>query len=438
MPSVLRRLRSRTPDEGGFTLLELTIALALSAFVFTALASLLGAGLRTLSVQKARTQGNEVATQGIEDLQQLAYDRLGLCGAPAGTVPVGMADTVLLGNCSGATVRYQPCPNPGFPSVGDVPAEAYTCPRLNIDYQVRRYVAWGDLARTEKRLAVFVTWTDSVGTHEVSQQSSLRIPNRADIVGLAPPRVEWTRVSPTSSTVDGSGVLANALQLEATISKPSPTGTDTVVASFNTLEGGAPTTRSVTLTDQPGMCTMPPPAGGRCFKGEIAAGTFTFGTGSQHFTFTVIRNVDAKVNSLVATPANEFCAGSCPATLPTITGSLAGAATTVDIDAAGALTADVVVQATTQNMTPTDSVSVVFETLSGAKTVTLVADDPTFPCVAGSCTGTWQVTIPRSAGYLFPAGTNRSLYFAAAQTVGPDPIDVGSTTASALSGLTFQ
>lgn len=438
MPSALRRLRRRPPDEGGFSLLELVVALGLTAFVFAALASLLGSGLRTLSLQKARTQGNEVATQGIEDLQQLPYDRLGLCGAPSGPVPAGFSEVVLLVNCSGSPVRYQPCPNPGFATVGDVPAESYTCPRLNIDYQVRRYVAWGDVARTEKRLAVFVTWTDSAGTHEVSQQSSLRIPNRADIVGLAPPRVEWTRVAPTSSTVDASGVLANDLELRATIDKPSPSGTDTVVAAFNTLESGTPTTRSVTLTEQPGMCTTPPPAGGKCFAATIGAGSFTFGTGSQHFTFTVIRSIDAKVNSKVATPSNQFCEMVCPATLPSISGSLDGGATTVDIDAAGALVDDLVVRASTQNLTPTDSVTLVFETLSGAKTVTMVPDDPAFICVVGACSGTWSVTVPRSAGYLFPAGTGRSLYLAGAQTVGPNPVDVGSTTAGELSGLTFQ
>lgn len=437
MPPALRRLRSRPAAEEGFTLLELVVAMGIAAFAFAALASLLGSSLRTLSLQKARTQGNEVATQGIEDLQQLAYDRLGLCGAPSGPVPSGMNDTVLLGNCSGAPVKYQPCPNPGFPMVGDVPSEAYACPRLNIDYQVRRYVAWGDLSRTEKRLAVFVTWTDSAGTHEVSQQSSLRIPNRADIVGLAPPGVESTRVTPALSTVDAAGVLANDVVLEATIAKPSPTGTDTVLASFNTLEGGAPTARSTTLSEQPGMCATPPPPGGKCFRGVITAGSFTFGTGSQHFTFTVIRNVDAKVNSKVATPANQFCAGACPATLPTISGSLDGGATTVDIDAAGALVNDVVVRASTQNITPTDSVSVVFETLSGAKTVTLVPDTA-FSCLSGACSGSWSVTIPRSAGYLFPAGTGRSLYLGAAQTVGPNAVDVGSTAAAAVSGLSFQ
>lgn len=414
--------------------------MALSAFVLSALASLLGSSLRTLTVHKARTQGNEVATQGIEDLQHLGYDNLGLCAPPVGTAPVGLGDTVLLNNCTGTPVKYQPCPNPPAVTVatGAVPAESYTCPRLNIGYEVRRYVAWGDTARTEKRLAVFVKWTDSVGTHEVSQQSSLRIPNRANIVGLAPPSVVWTQVSPTLSTVDAAGVLGNPLDLQATIAKPSSTGTDTVIASFYTLEGGAPTTRSVTLTEQPGMCATPPPPGGRCYTGQIAAGAYKFGTGSQHFTFTVVRRVDAKVNSRVATPANQFCPGPCPSTLPTISGSLAGGASTVDIDASGALVTDLVVEATTVNVTSTDSVSVVLETLSGAKTITLTPVNPNFPCSPGSCTWTWRATVPVTAGYLFPAGSGKSIYFAAAQTVGPEAIDVGSTTAAALSGLTFS
>ena len=60
-------------SDNGFTLVELVIAISLAGFVFVAIALSLGGALRAVAVQKARTQGNEIATQGIEDLQRYAY-----------------------------------------------------------------------------------------------------------------------------------------------------------------------------------------------------------------------------------------------------------------------------------------------------------------------------------------------------------------------------
>src|SRR3954451_16441601 len=80
----LRRLRAMhaATDQGGFTLIEMVIAMALSTLIFTGLAFGLGSSLRTMQLQKARTLANEVATQGIEDLQRFPYSNLGLCQAP--------------------------------------------------------------------------------------------------------------------------------------------------------------------------------------------------------------------------------------------------------------------------------------------------------------------------------------------------------------------
>ena len=77
---MLRRVR----DEEGFTLIEMVIALAIGAVAFTALAAVLMVSLKAVAVQKTRTRANEIATQGIEDLQRFDYDHLGLCAAPPG------------------------------------------------------------------------------------------------------------------------------------------------------------------------------------------------------------------------------------------------------------------------------------------------------------------------------------------------------------------
>src|SRR5437763_11223637 len=101
----------RARDEAGFTLIEMVVAVGLSAIVFTALAASLAGALRTVQVQKTRTMANEVATQGIEDLQRFKYSNLGLCAAPTrpngGAAPAGF-DTIVSVNCTNAAIE-EPC-----------------------------------------------------------------------------------------------------------------------------------------------------------------------------------------------------------------------------------------------------------------------------------------------------------------------------------------
>src|SRR5436190_18903557 len=158
----LRRLldmRKNAAREDGFTLIEMTIAIGLSAVVFTGLAFSLGSSLRTMQLQKSRTLANEVATQGIEDLQRLPYSSLGLCGAPTRPdnlpAPTGFSSVIAL-NCTNASVE-EPCTPTTFTpalTATPVPRESYTCTRSRIPFTVSRYVAWGDAAQTGKRLAV--------------------------------------------------------------------------------------------------------------------------------------------------------------------------------------------------------------------------------------------------------------------------------------------
>src|SRR3954447_23758278 len=116
MSSLRARLHlAHTPGDrardAGFTLLEMVIAIALSAVIMTAMAFSLGSSLRTMQLQKSRTLANEVATQGIEDLQRFPYSSLGLCGTPTrpnnAPAPTGFSTVITLG-CTNANVE-EPC-----------------------------------------------------------------------------------------------------------------------------------------------------------------------------------------------------------------------------------------------------------------------------------------------------------------------------------------
>lgn len=220
------RLRRDEPAarEDGFTLVEMVVTVTVIAVLFLAVAVMLDSSLRALGAAKARARANDVATQGIEDLQRYSFNNLALCHEPTGTTPAGLESWVTLPVCptpdpaaSEEHASYEdPCNDPA----GSIPRREYSCRRNNVDYSVKRYIAWVDAVRTTKRLAVFVEWTDSVGRHQVSQQSSLRAPDQSAITGLAPPKFlsasPPTVTSPPSapspvSSLDVSVTTANTL-----------------------------------------------------------------------------------------------------------------------------------------------------------------------------------------------------------------------------------
>jgi type II secretory pathway pseudopilin PulG len=427
VPGINRLRRGRADSgDGGFTLVELTVAMGLAAFVFAGLAAVMLGGLRSLAVAKARTQGNEVATQAIEDLQRYSFAELGLCATPASTPPSGLTDVVLLqGGCDGATVEDS-CVN----QAGTAISSGYTCPRNNITYNVKRYIAWSDTQHTSKRLAVFVTWNDTVGTHTVSQQSSVRSPGVANIVGLSPPSLSNPSVGPCDVSNSGT-TCTQALNngklvhdIPVSVQTTNMQTTDQVEAVFDIIDStGNPRQEPTFLTS----------ANGTNWTGSmpVSAG-YTFGTGSQFVTFNAIRSSDGKQSSVIYTTVLNFCpsSGSCSnSTLPAITGtSVPGS--TVSITPGGALKSSFTVTAKTNNVTTDDSVYVAFMTQSGMISVPLTFDS-TNTCNTNAWSAcTWTGTVSSTAGYAFSAGT-QTFYFTVQQVLSSSggSVDQGSTYA---------
>ena len=422
----------RRSEESGFTVVEIVVALGITAIAFTALAALLLTSLKALAIQKARTQGNEIATQGIEDLQRLRYNNLGLCGTPSAPVPADLGDTVMLPNCSGA-VRYAPCG--GTPVEGAVPAEEYTCTRVGIAFKVRRFVAYGDIAHTQKRLAVFVKWTDSVGDHEVSQQSSLRIPNRSAVIGVAPPSIQAlsSTINPSTVTLGSGDVTSSDILVTArTDGLEAPPAGDAVVVAYPVLQGGQPVQLTTPLTTSDGTN----------WSAVIPTGT-ALARGDQYVTLTAIRRKDGKVGSLViqdtlntvpnSEPTRAQITDACVVTIspPACDPSPAS----IKIDGSGALkspTTSFSVAVRTMNVSPQDSMQMIFNTQTGAVTIALEPD--TFlggACDLSTCTTTWRATVDQGAGYLFIPGPQR-LFFNAVQGKGPNPVDIGTTSSKSV------
>jgi len=423
-----QRARTET-DQGGFTLIEMVMALTISAFAFLALATMLAGTLKALAVGKTRAQGNEVATQGIEDLQRFDFNDLGFCpGAadPAPAVPsslVGLTP-VALPNCGAANLVYeQPCTAlAGALTTFAVPRQSYTCVRNNITYTVNRFIVWPDAQLTGKRLAVYVNWTDQVGGHQVAQESSLRSPNAASVVGIAPPQFVSVSASPSSIAIEADGSPDTAITLSA-----STNGLTTADAVYVTL---------LTLTTQPdgSVAALPTQfqlttADGVNWSATIPAGTQPkFGAGTQFATFTEVRASDSKANSKIAATTFSFCpAGGCPANLPAISAASVSP-TSIDIDSAGVLQSTFTVSATTTNLTSDASVSALVQTQSGAASLVL---HPSNSCTVGGACNSWTTTFtPGSLNLRFLPGTQQFYVTAVAPVGGSGGANGSSTVAT--------
>jgi prepilin-type N-terminal cleavage/methylation domain-containing protein len=379
--------------EDGFTLIELVVVMAICAFAFLALATMLGGSLRALSVGKTRAQANELATQGIEDLQRFDYSDLGVCAGgldPAPPIPATLTGltSVQLPNCTVGTVIYeQPCnPPAGIQTTLAVPRQKYVCTKGNTPYTVERYVMWADNGHTGKRLAVIVSWTDSVGGHQVAQESSLRSPNAASAIGLQPPQIVSTSVAaPNPALIDSAtGALLSGLTFSA--STNGLTSSDAVYVTLDTLTT-QPDGTVAALPTQFALATVD----GTTWTTTLPGATPPlFGAGSQFVSFTIVRaSGDGKANSRVASTTLKFCpVGGCPANLPTIASATVSPGT-IDIGSAGVLQSSFTLSATTSNLTTESTVTALIQTQSGAASLQL---QPSNGCLAGGSCNSWSAT----------------------------------------------
>ncbi len=281
----------------------MVIAVSLIGIIFAAVAGVLSSGLRALAVAKTRAQANNIATQGIEDLQRFGFNNLGMCGTYAATPPAGLTDTVNLPNCPapGATPPVTACDSVVY---GAIPAKEYTCTTNNVRYAVSRYVAWVDPLRTTKRLAVFVDWVDLSGNHQVSQQSSLRAPDQRAILGLDPPAFSATTppsavASPNPVEVGASNqIISGGVALSASVSNIFGPATAALGTTIPTHAAGA----RFTVTVTPGASAFPDYNG---FK-------VTIGTGAGSETFTVLQGATTTQWLLAADGTVAHGIGSSP------------------------------------------------------------------------------------------------------------------------------
>ncbi len=409
---------ARMSQETGFTVVELVVVVAITVIAFTALAATMASGLKALSIQKTRSQGNQLATQGIEDLQRYDFNDLGVCNGAADPAPATVPATltgltpVQLPNCGSASLVYeQPCAPPiGTLSTFAVPRQTYSCTRNAVTYSVSRFIMWADAAHSGKRLAVFVNWSDQVGGHQISQQSSLRSPNAASVIGIAPPQfVSVSVTAPSPALIASDGTLQSPISFAANTN--GLTAADQVYVTLNTLTSQPDGTIAALPTQYPLLS-----GDGNNWTATLPGATApVFGDGSQYAVFTEVRTTsDGKANSKVASTTLRFCpSGGCPSGLPTVSAATVSP-TSINIDSSGLLQSTFSITVSTSNVPFESSVSATVQTQTGAANLQL---QPSGGCAAGGACNTWSMTYaPGGVNVRFLPG-NQPFYVTATEPV---------------------
>jgi hypothetical protein len=290
---------------------------------------------------------------------------------------------------------------------------------------------WADAGHTGKRLAVYLGWTDQAGLHQVAQESSLRSPNAASVIGLSPPQFVSVSVgAPNPVVIAADGTLQSTMTFTASTS--GLTASDKVFVTLNTL------------TTQPDLSVAALPQQFALISGDGVNWSVSlpgspapmFGAGSQYVTFTEVRSSsDGKANSKIAPQTVTFCpAGGCPAGLPTIV-STSVSPTSINIDSSGVLQSTFTVSATTTNLTLAATVTVTLQTQTGAASLSLQASNS---CVSGGACNTWSGTFsPGGLNLRFQPG-NQILYLTATEPVGGAGGTNGSSAVATTGTVTFS
>jgi len=183
--AIRRRLNA---TDGGFTLIELSVAMFVTLLVLSALASAFLASIRGIALAKQRQAATGIATATMEQFRAIDYGTLS-SGMTCSDL-VGDARVVLSGGCSaGVTGTF----NAGFNNISEPlvlqtsgPAAAPLNPHRttktveNVTYTLASYVTRPTVTSQSFNLTVIVSWKSSVSrvTKQVVQRSVAFSPSR--------------------------------------------------------------------------------------------------------------------------------------------------------------------------------------------------------------------------------------------------------------------
>src|SRR5262245_50526087 len=170
-------------DQGGFTIIEMMIAITIIAVTFLSFSKAVASGLTTLQAGRERSAFMELANEELERVRALRFDALGVSTTDpnlASAYPSDQHDgreAVLL-NVAALRAGDATFPNP-WPAV-EVVTDAPVSGVLD-GYTIHRWITWstagGAGAYHEiKRIDITINWKESTGQVRKVELSSLRYP----------------------------------------------------------------------------------------------------------------------------------------------------------------------------------------------------------------------------------------------------------------------
>jgi PKD repeat protein len=244
-------VRSTAAGEGGFTILEVVIAMSIVAGAFTALAHATFGGMAALQASRSRSVFIELTNAEVEDLRALRYDAVGVSTTDPdlGTAYPGNLyknrQAVLI------DVAAEQAADPTFPDPPPAVEQRTTAPveGVRTPYTVRRWITWSKAAGNAgsffiKNVTVRFEWADQGGQQRSAQKSTLVYPG-----GLGKAPVDAPPIARVTTDVI-SGTVPVTVTFDGTTSSDSEGPISTFGWQFGdgATATGSTTTHTYTVT----------------------------------------------------------------------------------------------------------------------------------------------------------------------------------------------
>lgn len=200
------RARRRIASEAGFSVIEASIAVALTAALITALAAGLTGGLRAVQDARMYQQGTSIGEEAVESGRNLQFDSLAMQDSDLAGDPRIVAGPRFDPDGSAGSLASEPVVSAS--SGGSVFPHVTTRTVAGVVFTLSRYVTWvddalqGGAGQSYKRLASIVEWRSGGRTNNYRTSSLVARARR----GLPIPKFELAPLDQTLSVDAGNFV----------------------------------------------------------------------------------------------------------------------------------------------------------------------------------------------------------------------------------------